>query len=59
MALGATSVEVSIKKIKSRNTKSDMEDMLNSVLILFLDFIAMIVYVKMLILKMQAHAKDP
>jgi hypothetical protein len=41
MAFGLTSVEVSIKKIRSRKTRSDMDAMLNSVLILFCDLIAM------------------
>jgi hypothetical protein len=42
MALGATSVEVSIKKISNRNTRSDMDAMLNSALLLFLVCIAMV-----------------
>jgi hypothetical protein len=41
MALGLTNVEVSIKKISSRNTKSDIEAVLNCVFILFLDLRAM------------------
>jgi hypothetical protein len=40
IALGLTSVEVSIKNISNRNTRSDIEAMLNAVLILFLGFIA-------------------
>jgi hypothetical protein len=36
MALGATSVEVSIKNISSRKTRSDMDAMLKVELILFL-----------------------
>jgi hypothetical protein len=40
MAFGLTRVEVSIKNISSRNTRSDMDAILNSVLILFCDFIA-------------------
>jgi hypothetical protein len=40
IALGATSVEVSIKKISKRKTRSDIEAMLNSVLNLFLVCIA-------------------
>jgi len=42
MAFGATSVEVSMKKISSKNTKSDMEAMLNSTLRLFLVCIAIV-----------------
>ena len=42
MALGATKVEVSIKKISSRNTKSDMDEELNVGSTLFLDLIAII-----------------
>jgi hypothetical protein len=42
IALGATSVEVSMKKINSRKTRSDMEAMLKLVLILFLVSIAML-----------------
>jgi hypothetical protein len=41
IAFGLTSVEVSIKNISKRKTRSDMEAMLNSVLILFCDLIAM------------------
>ena len=40
MALGATKVDVSIKKINSRNTKSDMDEELKLTLILFLVLIA-------------------
>ena len=40
MALGATKVEVSIKKISSRNTKSDIDEELNVGSTLFLDLIA-------------------
>ena len=43
MALGATSVEVSMKKINSRNTKSDMEEELKLTPILFLVLIAMVI----------------
>jgi hypothetical protein len=43
MALGLTRVELSMKKMSSRNTRSDMDAMLNSVLILFLDLIAILV----------------
>jgi len=41
MAFGATSVEVIIKKINRRKTRSDMEAMLNEALILFLAWIGM------------------
>lgn len=44
IALGATSVDVSIKKISNRNTKSDMDAMLKSIFRLFLDCIAMIYF---------------
>ena len=40
MAFGATKVEVSMKKISSRNTKSDMDEELNVGSTLFLDFMA-------------------
>jgi hypothetical protein len=40
IALGLTSVEVSIKNISNRKTRSDMEAILNSVLILCCDLIA-------------------
>ena len=40
MALGATKVEVSMKKISSRNTKSDMDEELKVGSTLFLDLIA-------------------
>ena len=40
MALGATKVEVSMKKISSRNTKSDMDEELNVGSTLFLDLMA-------------------
>ena len=40
MALGATKVDVSMKKINSRNTKSDMEEELNDGSTLFLDLMA-------------------
>ena len=42
MALGATKVEVSMKKISSRNTRSDIDDELNVTSTLFLDLIAII-----------------
>ena len=41
MAFGATKVEVSIKKISNRNTKSDMDEELKLTPILFLVLIAM------------------
>lgn len=41
IAFGLTSVEVSIKKISNRNTRSAIDAELNSVLLLFLVFIAM------------------
>ena len=41
MALGATKVDVSMKKISSRNTKSDIDEELNVGSILFLDLMAM------------------
>ena len=41
MALGATKVEVSMKKIKSRNTRSDIDEVLKLTPILFLVLIAM------------------
>jgi hypothetical protein len=41
MALGATNVDVIIKKINSKNTKSDMDAMLKFGLALFLFFNAM------------------
>ena len=41
MALGATKVEVSIKKISNRNTKSDMDEVLKLTPILFLVLMAM------------------
>ena len=40
MAFGATRVEVSMKKIKSRNTRSDMDEELKLTPILFLVLIA-------------------
>jgi hypothetical protein len=40
MALGLTSVDVSMKKISNRKTRSDMDAVLNCALILFLDLIA-------------------
>jgi hypothetical protein len=40
IAFGATSVDVSMKNIRRRNTKSDIEAVLNEELILFLVFIA-------------------
>jgi hypothetical protein len=40
IALGATKVEVSMKKISSRNTRSDMDEELNVGSTLFLDFMA-------------------
>lgn len=42
MALGATNVEVSMKKISSKNTKSDMEEELKVGSTLFLDLIAIL-----------------
>jgi len=42
IAFGATRVEVSMKKINNRNTRSDMDDMLNAVLILFFECIAIV-----------------
>lgn len=42
MALGATKVEVSMKKISSKNTKSDMEEELKVGSTLFLDLIAIL-----------------
>jgi len=44
IALGLTKVDVRIKKISSRKTKSDMEAVLNSALRLFLNLIAIAVY---------------
>lgn len=44
MALGATKVEVSMKKISRRKTKSDIADVLNSIFCLFLLLIAMVSY---------------
>jgi hypothetical protein len=41
MALGLTSVDMRIKKINSRNTRSDMEAVLNVISFLFLVLIAM------------------
>jgi hypothetical protein len=43
IAFGLTSVEVSMKKINNRNTRSDIDAILKAVLILFLDFIAILV----------------
>lgn len=40
MALGATKVEVSMKKISRRNTRSDMDEELKVGSTLFLDLIA-------------------
>ena len=40
MALGATKVEVSMKKISSRNTRSDIDEELNVGSTLFLDLMA-------------------
>ena len=40
MALGATKVEVSMKKINSRNTKSDIDEELKVGSTLFLDLMA-------------------
>jgi hypothetical protein len=42
MALGATKVEVSMKNINNRNTKSDMDEELKLTPILFRVLIAMI-----------------
>ena len=42
MAFGATKVDVSMKKISSRNTKSDMDEELNVGSTLFLDLMAII-----------------
>jgi hypothetical protein len=42
MALGATRVDVSIKNISSRKTRSDIEAMLNVTFLLFLVCIAML-----------------
>jgi hypothetical protein len=42
MAFGATSVDVIMKKINKRNTRSDMEAMLNEALILFLAYIGIV-----------------
>jgi len=39
IALGATSVEVSMKKIRSRKTRSDIEAVENSKLLLFFNLI--------------------
>jgi hypothetical protein len=39
MAFGATRVDVIMKKINNRNTRSDMEAMLKEALILFLECI--------------------
>ncbi len=44
MALGATSVDVSIKNMSKRKTRSDMEAMLKSILSLFLVCMAIIKY---------------
>lgn len=44
MAFGATNVDVSMKKINSRNTKSDIDEELKSALLWFLLFSAMTVY---------------
>jgi hypothetical protein len=41
MAFGATRVEVSTKNMSNKNTRFDMEAMLNSALILLCDLIAM------------------
>jgi hypothetical protein len=41
MAFGATSVEVIMKKISNKKTRSDMEAMLKDALILFLVWIGM------------------
>ena len=43
IAFGLTSVEVNIKKMSNRNTRSDMEAVLNSEFILFRVLMAMIV----------------
>lgn len=40
MALGATNVEVSMKKMSKRNTKSDIDEELNVGSTLFLDLMA-------------------
>ena len=40
MALGATNVDVNMKNINKRKTKSDIDDVLNSIFLLFLVFIA-------------------
>lgn len=42
MAFGATKVEVSMKNIKSKNTKSDMDEELNVGSTLFLDLMAIV-----------------
>ena len=44
MALGATNVDVNMKKINNRKTKSDIDDELKSIFLLFLDFIAITVF---------------
>jgi hypothetical protein len=44
MALGATSVEVNMKNMSNRNTRSDMDAMLNDMFRLFLICIAMGIY---------------
>ena len=43
IAFGATNVDVNMKKINKRKTKSDIDDELKSIFLLFLDFIAIII----------------
>ena len=43
MAFGATNVDVNMKNINKRKTKSDIDDELKSIFLLFLDFIAIII----------------
>ena len=45
IALGATNVDVNMKKINKRKTKSDIDDELKSIFLLFLDFIAIITFI--------------
>jgi hypothetical protein len=63
IAFGLTNVEVSIKKIRRRNTRSDMDAVLNVGFILFLDLIAISINLRFLlisaIIRMPAHEAGP
>ena len=58
IAFGLTSVEVSIKNINNKNTKSDIDAVLNAKLLLFLVWIAMTKFINENI-RMQVHEANP